>query len=145
MTHRSCNSDFLFPNYTMQRKQVVLSLDFSQLRVYEKIPTLSSNGEQLQQLRLIATSVDSWKIALENILNDEGEYMMRIHPHASLEKRERQKYFETIKIPDFLILPLLMYCCFMRDTVNRRFAIPNLLVHSGKTFISKVIIQFKIL
>ena len=131
---KSCGSDFLFPHLTMQRKQVVLSLDFSQLRIYEKIPTPSSNEQQQQQLRLIAGSVDSWKIVLENILNEEGQYIMRIHPHASLEKRERQKYFETIKIPDFLILPLLMYCCLVRDNVNRRFAIPNLLVHSGRNF-----------
>lgn len=114
---------------------MILELDFSQLTVYEKIPipAVPSGPNQQHQLRNVPTTVESWNRVLENILNGEGEYIMRILPNSSLEKRERQRYFETIKVPKFLIQPLLLYCCWVREVANK-LKITNLLVHSGIIF-----------
>ena len=49
-----------------------------------------------------------------------GKYIMRIVPHSQLEKHQRHQEFSSIKIPEFLILPLLFYIRHVRPMVNTK-------------------------
>lgn len=58
-------------------------------------------------------------------------FVMRIHPHAEVEKIQRHSEFQTVTVKNFLVQPLLFYIQYIRPKLLITGAeLPDLLIHS---------------